>query len=134
VTTGHIDPDQLYTQLIEDSIRFMKTISEYYGVDQGMGVWQKISEHMGDDIKADIFMTMLQGDGHDSITLFRYQNTSVSAIAVIKLIRSATGCGLKEAKDLWDATATNQVRVVDVPRAGRSEYVREFRALGMGAR
>ena len=127
--------DQVYTQLVDDSIRFMQSMTDYYGVDQGMEVWQKISEHMGDDVKADIFLSLIQGDRPDAITLYRTSTVDKpNAISVIKLIRTATGCGLKEAKDLWEATERDQIRVTNVPRNKRADFVREFRSIGMGAR
>lgn len=122
--------DAVYESLIQDSINFMQSLVEYFGSERGMEGWNLIGQALGDDVRADIFMTLLEGGSRKILNLSR--NTDhISAIGVIKAIRSVTGLGLKEAKDLWDLSGTQAIRITLSPEVNKTTAIRDFRNLGM---
>lgn len=116
--------------LVGNSIMFMRTITEVFGVDMGQRIWDRIADEVDPCLKQDILMSMLMGNIGRRIS-FRRGPNAYEAVAVIKAIRSATGLGLKEAKDLWDNSAQRltQVEIKD-QESGRT-LIRELRQLGM---
>ena len=52
-----------------------------------------------------------------------------NAVAVIKCIRNYTGMGLKEAKDIWDASKL-QLTDIRVEPDRQRDFARELRNLG----
>jgi len=126
------DNDAVYDSLIQDAINFMQSMSEYYGNERAMESWDLIAQTLGAEVRTDIFMTLLEGGSRKIINLSR-TSESPSAIGVIKAIRSATGCDLKEAKDLWDVTRTQAIRITLSHEANKSTAIRDFRNAGMKA-
>ena len=120
--------DQL-EEVIFDGIRFLESLTRYYGAEKGMDVWNKMGEAVGDEIKGKVFFSMLTGD---SSTRVRIQaGTCTEAVAAIKAIRSGTGYGLKEAKDAWDLSKIKVVTLEVNDRDEKRTMVRELRRLGL---
>lgn len=134
------DKHELYDVLISDGIRFLESLSNYYGAERAMEVWSALGPAVGDDVKGRVFMTMLSGNGNSMrLELSRpaapYTGpTHNIAVPVIKTIRAATGLSLKEAKDLWDTTAVHSVTLTCLSRQHARDARQEFIKLGMGAR
>ena len=135
------DKDELlYNILISDSIRFLESLGNYYGVERAMEVWKELGPTVGDDVKGQVFMTMLSGNGNSmrlelSRPAMPYSGPMHTiAVPVIKAIRTATGLGLKEAKDLWDTTAEHGVWLTCMSREHARSAKKEFINLGMRAR
>lgn len=127
---------QIYDCLIQDAINFMQSLSEYYGREQGLAHWDQISAALGHEIKTDIFMRLLTGGVRKTITLSRGIQSQANAIKVIKVIRQASGLGLKEAKDFWDQTGQGKTVRFDMEPGlamKKSEFISEFQLLGMTA-
>lgn len=127
------DQDTIYDCLIQDAINFMQSMTEYYGNERAMESWNLIAQALGDDVRTDIFMNLLEGGSRKIINLSRVPEQAPSAIGVIKAIRSATGLGLKEAKDLWELSGTRAIRITLSPEASKTMMIRDFRDLGMRA-
>jgi ribosomal protein L7/L12 len=133
------DRGDVYRGMINDGIRFLQSINEFYGVDRAMEVWSAMGPAMGEDVKGQVFMSMLSGNTavmrlQLSRTSNLYNNGSGVAVPVIKAIRAATGLGLKEAKDKWDETAYNMVWL-DCQNRERAQQARtELQSLGMVVR
>jgi hypothetical protein len=131
------EKDSPYNVLITDSIRFLESLGNYYGVDRAMEVWTALGPAIGNDVKGQVFMTMLSGNNSSMrLELSRpgpscYTAPHGIAVSVIKAIRTATGLGLKEAKDLWDATAAETVSLTCLTRDHAKEARLEFRKIGM---
>lgn len=123
------DHTELEDEVIFDGIRFMESLSRCYGAERAIEVWNCMGETLGQDIKQQVFFAMLTGETSNRMRVSR--GTCNSAVEAIRLIRRATGMGLKEAKDLWDLTAVKTVTIDGVQRDTRSEFVRELRGLGM---
>lgn len=91
--------------IIQNGISFMQTITEAYGPEEGMKLWDVIASTLDPEVKGKIFFTLLTGEYSGRITirgLSQAEVLSKDKISVIKTIRSVTGLGLKEAKDLSD--------------------------------
>ena len=132
--------DGLYDILINDSIRFLESLGNYYGAERAMEVWKALGPAVGDDVKGQVFMTMLSGSGNSmrlevARPAMPYSGSMHTiAVPVIKAIRTATGIGLKEAKDLWDTTESHSVFLTCTSREHARSAKQEFLKLGMRAR
>lgn len=107
--------------VVHAGIDFLRSITEEYGTDAGMQLWEKISEALPGDAKGDIFFALLAGDVGGKIRAWLPGGqlrplpgrSNGDIIAVIKRIREVSGCGLKEAKDHADMMrAGNTVTIV----------------------
>jgi ribosomal protein L7/L12 len=128
----------VYRGMINDGIRFLQSLNEVYGVDRAMAVWSALGPAMGDEVKGQVFMSMLSGNTA-TMRLQLSRSSSVIpnpspgsvAVPVIKVIRAVTGLGLKEAKDKWDETAYGMVWL-DCQSRNHAEQARtELQILGM---
>ena len=121
--------DQQLDEVVFDGIRFLESITRYYGPEKGMAVWEKMGEAFGDEVKGAVFFSMLTGESSNRVRI--QADACTQAVAAIKAIRAATGYGLKEAKDAWDLSK-HQVVTLDVrDRDDKRILVRDLRALGM---
>lgn len=136
------DRGGIYRGLISDGIRFLQSLNEYYGVDRAMAVWSALGPAMGDDVKGQVFMSMLSGNAvtmrlqlsRPSPMTFNPSTFGGIAVPVIKAIRAATGLGLKEAKDLWDETAYKMVWLDCQSRERAQQAKIDLQSLGMTVR
>jgi hypothetical protein len=98
-------PEEHKVDIITNGIQFMRSITEAYGTDDGLKLWGTIADTLDPDVKGQIFFAMITGEYQNklrcSINRASY-NRNRDKIAVIKEIRTWTGHGLKEAKDLAD--------------------------------
>ena len=85
-------------RIVNDGLALMQTITEVCGPNEGMQMWDQFASAMGDDVKSAIFFAMMTGQSSGNIRIQSYPSNQ--KISVIKLIRTYTGLGLKEAKDL----------------------------------
>lgn len=115
--------------ILEQGIRFMRTITTAYGSDEGMKLWDSIASVLDPSVKGEIFFAMLCGDYEGKIHI-----TGVAAqanqIAVIKEIRFATGFSLKDAKDLSDVLWRGQSVTLEVKPEERTDAVKNLQAVG----
>ena len=85
--------------LVKDGVQFLKTITEIYGVEKGMELWDKLCSVLSPEVKGAICFSMLTGNtggGHFHIKMKNNFNSNLK-IRRIKLIREITGMGLKQA-------------------------------------
>lgn len=119
--------DQL-EEVVFDGIRFLESLTRYYGAEKGMAVWEQLGEAVGDEIKGKVFFSMLTGESSNRVRI--QAGTCTEAVAAIKAIRMGTGYGLKEAKDAWDLSKVKVV-TLEVTREEKREMVRTLRNIGM---
>lgn len=81
---------------------FIRSLCETYGHTQGMAVWDRVRESLGDRAAGDIMFGMLVNS--DELVV---SETGPNFINVIKAVRLLTGWGLKEAKDFCDRVRDN---------------------------
>lgn len=93
-----------YENLVADGITFLETMNRIYGPERAHDLWLGMKEAMGRDLQMHIFNSMLKGESGNHIKFKVLPNTKgfEEAVNTIKAIREYAGCGLKEAKDLWD--------------------------------
>lgn len=126
------ETEDTFDNVVLDGIRFMESLSKHYGQEKGMEIWEAFGPIMGREVQGKILFKMLTGSYSGRIS-FR-QGTARdmgNTVACIKAIRSYTGIGLKDAKDLFDESSSRIVSIdlgnVDEQR----EVMREFRTLGL---
>lgn len=98
-------PEDHKTAIITDGIQFMRSITEAYGAEEGMKLWESITDALDPDVKGQIFFAMITGEFRNKLHISiktPLAGQPYNAVAAIKAIRTVTGSGLKEAKDLWD--------------------------------
>lgn len=103
-------PAEHKSDIIQSGINFMRSITQAYGTDEGMKLWDIIASTLDSDIKGSIFFAMVTGEFNDRITLSSHV-PNANRVAMIKAIRVVTGLGLKEAKDLSDEVTYNHKSV-----------------------
>jgi len=96
-------PEEHKTAIISNGLHFMRSITEAYGADAGLELWEQITSVLDPDVKGQIFFAMITGQYNDRIHLkgLTIMGTN-NAVSCIKEIRTWTGFGLKESKDLYD--------------------------------
>ena len=96
-------PEGHKTSVISNGLHFMRSITEAYGADEGLVLWEQITSVLDEDVKGQIFFAMITGQYNDRILLKGLtQYASNNAVACIKEIRTWTGLGLKDSKDIYD--------------------------------
>ena len=99
--------------VIQCGLAFMRSITEAYGAEEGMKLWDAIASTLDPNVKAQIFFAMITGQYTNTIVIpAQLQSNRVS---VIKAIRSVTGLGLKDAKDLSDELTTKTIKLTVQP-------------------
>lgn len=125
-------PEDHKSQIISAGIEFLRSITEAYGAEEGMTLWDAIANTLDPDVKGQIFFALLCGEGGDVIHIksFKPDFQSHQAVPIIKSIRTATGLGLREAKDLYDAVRDGKPAKFKVLSGERTRFVNELRSLG----
>jgi hypothetical protein len=123
--------EEFKTAIITGGMQFMRTITEAYGAEKGMALWDTIASTLDPEVKCQIFFAMITGQ-YDSKLHVSYNHVtprqSVNAVAAIKAIRTVTGCGPNEAKDMWDNMRDTGQRIVltvnpDKLKTARTELI-----------
>ena len=94
---------QKQQSVVDSSISFIAAMTEVYGSDTGLEIWDRVSATLGDDARGHIFFTMVTGASDFKRVCRVTDYPSHQKVAFIKVIRTATGMGLKEAKDLSES-------------------------------
>jgi len=91
------------SELVQISYQFIQELTREYGGDQGMETWNKIAATLPGSVQAAIFHAMMTGGGEFgariTVTGLRPVHKFVQCI---KMVRTVTNCGLKEAKVFVD--------------------------------
>lgn len=96
-------PEEHKTAIITNGLHFMRAITEAYGADEGLKLWEQIAGVLEDDVKGQIFFAMITGQYNDRIHLKGLTTmASNNAVACIKELRTWSGLGLKDSKDIYD--------------------------------
>lgn len=122
-------PAEFKQDIIQSGINFMRSITEAYGTDEGMKLWDGIASVLDPDVKGQIFFAMLTGEFNGVITISSFQRGS-NRIGMIKAIRVVSGLGLKEAKDLSDELGIGKTIKINCNPKKRAEALAELRHAG----
>ena len=126
-------PSEHKQAIIQDGIHFMRSITEAYGPEEGMKLWDKIASVLDPSVKGEIFFAMLTGQHADRLNISNDSSyNGANRVAQIKAIRVATGLGLKEAKDISDEMINGKTKVITLsdPK-NRATIIRQFREVGI---
>lgn len=121
--------DNELDEVVFDGIRFLESITRYYGAERGMHLWEQMGEALGDEIKGKVFFSMLTGESSSRVRIER--GLCTMAVEAIKAIRSGTGMGLKEAKDAWDLSSIKVVTLECENSEQKRVMSRKLRDIGM---
>ncbi len=115
--------------VVTDGVQFLKSLTEYYGTDAGMAAWEAMNASLGNEVKGLVFFAMITGGFSPQLTI----NTAncMKIVDAIKAIRSATGCGLKEAKDKYDAAKVSPVTLTVKDSRTKTTLALQLAALGV---
>ncbi len=123
-------------ELVSSGIDFMRTITETWGPEKGMEMWDVIADTVGTDYKGAVFFAMLTGDFAGGITVTQINPTA--PVPSIKAIRTISQYGLKEAKDIFDRIRdTGRPEKVELHgdyKKHRSDAIRVLREAGCNGR
>ena len=122
-------PAEHKEDIIQSGINFMRSITEAYGTDEGMKLWDAIATTLDPDVKGQIFFALLTGEYNGIISIASFQAGS-DRVWRIKSIRSVTGLGLKEAKDLSDMLDVGKTIKLNINPKKRNEALAELRNAG----
>ena len=112
----------------------MRCITEAYGSDEGMKLWDAIADTLDPDIKGQILFAMLTGRYHGQIRITRgdFIGGTANIIDKIKAVRAASGMGLKDAKDAIDNLRdSNKPIQFDIPADQRVSTITRLRDVGL---
>lgn len=124
-------PAEYKQDVIQSGINFMRSITEAFGTDEGMKLWDNIASVLDPEIKGQIFFALLTGEYNGIVTLTGC-TASANKVAMIKAIRSvdARRFGLKEAKDVCDELMSGKPQKLHVDPKNRNIVLRELRDAG----
>ena len=122
-------PTEYKQDVIQSGINFMRSITEAFGTDEGMKLWDTIADTLDPDIKGQIFFALLTGEYNGIVTLTGAM-ASANKVALIKAVRSVSGLGLKEAKDVCDRLWEGKPQKLNVEPKNRNFALRELRDAG----
>ena len=94
-------PEDHKTAIITNGLHFMRSITEAYGAETGMQLWETIADTLDADVKGQIFFAMITGTYNDRVHLKGVAGNH-NAVTCIKEVRTWSGLGLKESKDMYD--------------------------------
>lgn len=126
-------PEDHKDAVINNGINFLRSITEAYGSDEGLKLWDAIASTLDPSVKGDIFFAMLTGDHRGEITLRGFTSAGDdNYINIIKAIREVTSWGLKEAKDCAFAVKNGETKKIPLtPNADRQRVISNLRGLGV---
>lgn len=121
-------PNEHRADVIQSGLQFMRSITEAYGPEEGLRLWDTIASTLDPDVKAQVFFAMITGQYTTTIVIPAQQTPN--RVGAIKAIRSVTGLGLKEAKDLSDEMQMKSIKLTVEPDQ-RSKAINTLRDSGI---
>ena len=127
-------PEDKRASLINDGIHFLRAVTDCYGAEEGMRLWDRIASELDPKLKGEIFFAILCGSQGNRINLSVANLTDGlnSKIMMIKTLRTVTGMGLKEAKDIVDLLLIGHSETITI-NVDRNQAIRELRSAGFRA-
>lgn len=124
-------PAEHKEEIIQSGISFMRSITEAFGTNEGMKLWDTIASTLDPDVKGQIFFAMLTGE-YNNIVNITGHNPGADRVRMIKTIRNVDkrGLGLKEAKDMSDHISVGKPVKLEIDPSVRSMVLSELRRAG----
>ena len=124
-------PEEHKQDIIQSGINFIRSITEAYGSDEGMKLWEAMADTLDPSIKGHIFFAMLTGEYNSVISIYKF-DSAANKVAMIKAIRTVDKrrLGLKEAKDMCDSLFVGNTIRVEVEPNTRNSSLLQLRMAG----
>lgn len=116
-------------QVISAGMHFMRAITEAYGAEEGMRLWDAIANTLDPNVKGEIFFAMITGEYNDRIHVKQIGHDRVATIKAFRT-HDKRRLGLKEAKDLSDLCQMGKVITLEIEPRHRVQIERELLAIG----
>lgn len=120
-------------EVIISGLEFLSALGRRHGSERAMDLWNAMGSALGDDIKGAVFFRMLTGYSTRAVRA-RVISSSPhfpNMVSAIKAVRTATGMGLKDAKDLVDASKTETTTIHCADSHAAAALRSALRDLGM---
>lgn len=123
-------PQEHREQLVGTSISFIRAVTEIYGNEKGMELWATIADTIDSELKGQVFFSMLTGE-FDNTIVIQPTPQILDKVALVRTLRSITGLGLEEAKELSDKIVHLNISVkIDLKGVKRTQALIELRKVG----
>lgn len=122
------------TKLVSASLGLIRVVTEVWGSEKGMALWDTMASTISTDLKGDLFFGMITGKySFNGVTFKNPDPTAMSNhfVSMIKAVRTATGWGLKDAKDFCDTVRAGETRTIEVSGREREILISTMRDLGI---
>jgi ribosomal protein L7/L12 len=125
--------DEQKDRIVDCGLELLAAITDAYGVEEGHATWERLSEVVGTEFKHAVFMYMLSGKTTSTVTLYgKDVRQNYNYVEIIKQIRSASGLGLKDAKDLADELDSGLTKTMKLdPKVNRHTAITALRNVGL---
>lgn len=125
-----IDQEQK-ASLIQSSIIFMRAVTDIYGADKGMELFNTIADTVDSNLKGEIFVALIKGEYDGKIRIKEFYPSS-SRVDMIRTLRAldARELGLREAKELVDYLRDGNEITVHVRDINRIYAIKELTNAG----
>jgi hypothetical protein len=124
-------PEEHKQDIIQSGINFIRSITEAYGSDEGMKLWETMADTLDPSIKGHIFFAMLTGEYNSVISIYKFESAA-NKVSMIKALRTVDKrrLGLKEAKDMCDSLLLGNSIKVEVEPNTRNSALLQLRMAG----
>lgn len=122
-------PKEQETYVVQSALVFVRALTEAYGSEAGMQLWENLNHNLDPDIKGKVFFAMLTGD-YNNIIKLTGMSLPYDKVRAIKTIRTYTGLGLKESKDICDCLEQGIHKRIEVEPKERAQCVRDLMSCG----
>ena len=124
-------PEEHKQDIIQSGINFIRSITEAYGSDEGMKLWETMADTLDPSIKGHIFFAMLTGEYNSVINIYKFAS-GTNKVSMIKALRvvDKRRLGLKEAKDMCDSLLVGNSIKVEVEPNTRNSALLQLRMAG----
>jgi ribosomal protein L7/L12 len=111
----------------------MSSITDAFGAEEGLDVWNKMAEHIGTEFHQRVFIAMLSGSTSCHIRVVgKDVREKGRFIDLIKVIRQYSGLGLKEAKDIADKINDGSTETVKILKStDRRHFIDAIKPTGV---
>ncbi len=79
-------PQDHNNAVISTGLHFLRAITEAYGSDQGMQLWETIADTLDPDVKGQIFFAMLTGTHNDTVVVRGIQLNGILGYNTLPLV------------------------------------------------
>jgi ribosomal protein L7/L12 len=128
-------PNDVADRIVFSGIELMSAITDAFGAEEGIEVWNKMAEHIGQEFHQRVFMAMLSGQTSCHVRLIgKGVRDNGYFVELIKTIRNYTGLGLKEAKDIADGINNGATETIKLMKSvDRRPFLEAIKKTGVTA-